>query len=98
MASWSRTASACRCNASARPNSRRQPMPLKVEPILPRFGAECSGLDLTKPLSPEEVKEVIGAMDTYGVCVYRDTGMSDDDHVEFSRNFGYLERVPRKEG
>jgi len=27
---------------------------LKVEPILPRFGAECSGLDLTRPLSADD--------------------------------------------
>lgn len=73
-------------------------MPLHVEPILPRFGAECSGLDLTRPLSPDEVKQVTGAMDTWGVTVWRNTGMSDDDHVEFSRNFGYLERVPQREG
>jgi alpha-ketoglutarate-dependent 2,4-dichlorophenoxyacetate dioxygenase len=73
-------------------------MPLHVEPILPRFGAECSGLDLTKPLSPDEVKQVTDAMDTYGVTVWRDTGMNDEQHVEFSRNFGYLERVPRREG
>lgn len=73
-------------------------MPLKVEPILPRFGAECSGLDLTRPLSGDEVRQVTEAMDTWGVCIYRNTGLSDDQHVEFSRNFGYLERVPRREG
>ena len=73
-------------------------MPLNVEPILPRFGAECSGLDLTRKLAPEEVKQVTDAMDTYGVTVWRDTGMSDADHVEFSRNFGFLERVPKREG
>jgi alpha-ketoglutarate-dependent 2,4-dichlorophenoxyacetate dioxygenase len=73
-------------------------MPLKVEPILPRFGAECSGLDLTQPLTEAEVKQVTDAMDTWGVCVYRNTGMNDDQHVEFSRNFGYLERVPQREG
>ncbi len=73
-------------------------MPLYVEPILPRFGAECSGLDLTRPLSEAEVKQVTDAMDTWGVTVWRDTHMSDADHVEFSRNFGYLERVPRREG
>src|SRR3546814_14465994 len=37
-------------------------------------------------------------MDTWGVTVWRGTGMSDEQHVEFSRNFGYLERVPRREG
>ena len=73
-------------------------MPLKVEPILPRFGAECSGLDLTRPLSPEEVRQVTDAMDTWGVTVWRNTGMNDEQHVAFSRNFGYLERVPRREG
>jgi alpha-ketoglutarate-dependent 2,4-dichlorophenoxyacetate dioxygenase len=73
-------------------------MPLHVEPILPKFGAECSGLDLTKPLSPAEVKQVTDAMDRYGVTVWRNTGMSDENHVEFSRNFGYLERVPQREG
>jgi alpha-ketoglutarate-dependent 2,4-dichlorophenoxyacetate dioxygenase len=73
-------------------------MPLTVEPILPRFGAECSGLDLTRPLSEAEVKQVTEAMDTWGVTVWRNTGMNDEQHVEFSRNFGYLERVPRREG
>jgi len=73
-------------------------MSLKAEPILPKFGAECSGLDLTRPLSKAELKQVTDAMDTYGVCVFRNTGMNDEHHVEFSRNFGYLERVPAREG
>ena len=73
-------------------------MPLHVEPILPRFGAECSGLDLTRPLSAEEVREVTNAMDKWGITVWRNTGMNDEQHVEFSRNFGYLERVPQREG
>jgi alpha-ketoglutarate-dependent 2,4-dichlorophenoxyacetate dioxygenase len=73
-------------------------MPLKVEPILPRFGAECSGLDLTRPLGADEVKQVTGAMAQWGVTVWRNTGMNDDQHVAFSRNFGFLERVPQREG
>jgi alpha-ketoglutarate-dependent 2,4-dichlorophenoxyacetate dioxygenase len=73
-------------------------MPLKVEPILPRFGAFCSGLDLTRPLGADEVKQVADAMDTWGVTVWRGTGMNDEQHVQFSRNFGYLERVPQREG
>ena len=71
-------------------------MSLKVEPILPRFGAVCSGLDLTQPLSEDEIRQVTDAMDTYGVTVWRDTGLTDEQHVEFSRNFGYLERVPKR--
>jgi alpha-ketoglutarate-dependent 2,4-dichlorophenoxyacetate dioxygenase len=71
-------------------------MSLQVEPILPAFGAECSGLDLTRPLSAEEVKQITDAMDTYGVTVWRNTGLNDEQHVAFSRNFGYLERVPER--
>jgi alpha-ketoglutarate-dependent 2,4-dichlorophenoxyacetate dioxygenase len=73
-------------------------MALHVDPILPHFGAVCSGLDLTRPLSADEVGQVTSAMDQYGVTVWRNTGMNDEQHVEFSRNFGYLERVPLREG
>ncbi len=73
-------------------------MALTIKPITPRFGAECSGLDLTQTLSPAEVREVIQAMDQWGVTVWRNTGMSDANHVEFSRNFGFLEKVPVREG
>ena len=31
-------------------------MPLTVKPILPRFGAECSGLNLTRELTADEVR------------------------------------------
>ena len=73
-------------------------MGLQVEPILPRFGAECSGLDITRELNADEVRQVTDAMDKYGVTVWRNTGLTDAQHVAFSRNFGYLERVPRREG
>ncbi len=71
-------------------------MSLQVAPITPRFGAECSGLDLTRPLTQEEVRQVTDAMDKWGITVWRNTGMSDENHVEFSRNFGFLEKVPQR--
>lgn len=73
-------------------------MALHAAPIIPRFGAVCSGVDLTKPLSQAELDEITDAMDQWGVCVYRNTGLSDEQHVDFSRNFGTLERVPQREG
>jgi alpha-ketoglutarate-dependent 2,4-dichlorophenoxyacetate dioxygenase len=73
-------------------------MPLTATPILPRFGAEISGLDVTRKLTPDEVRQVIEAQEKWGVTVWRNTGLSDEQHVEFSRNFGYLERVPRRDG
>ena len=73
-------------------------MALTATPITPRFGAEITGIDLTQPLTQEQVAEVIDAMATWGVCVFRNTGLTDAQHVEFSRNFGFLERVPQREG
>jgi len=69
-------------------------MPLSIKPITPRFGAEVFGIDLTKPLTQGEVGEVIEAMDQWGVCVYRSTGLTDETHIAFSRRLGSLFQVP----
>ncbi|MCW6533496.1 TauD/TfdA dioxygenase family protein [Sphingomonas lycopersici] len=69
-------------------------MPLTVKPILPRFGAEVSGVDLTRPLDPAMRREIVDTMNRWGVCVYRDTGLDDESHIAFSRIFGHLELAP----
>lgn len=69
---------------------------IKVTPILPRFGAEISGVDLTQKLSPEVAQKLIDLQDTWGVTVYRNTGLDDATHIEFSRIFGILEKAPRR--
>ena len=47
---------------------------LQLEPL--------TGLDLTRPLDKAEVKQVTDAMDTWGVTVWRDTGMNDEQHAQ----------------
>ena len=69
-------------------------MPLTVKPILPRFGAEVSGVDLTRPFDPAMRREIVDTMNRWGVCVYRDTGLDDESHIAFSRIFGHLELAP----
>jgi alpha-ketoglutarate-dependent 2,4-dichlorophenoxyacetate dioxygenase len=69
-------------------------MSLTIKPLSPKFGAEVSGVDLTKPLTQGEVGEIVEAMDQWGVCVYRDTGLTDESHIEFSRQLGPLFQVP----
>jgi alpha-ketoglutarate-dependent 2,4-dichlorophenoxyacetate dioxygenase len=73
-------------------------MALTVKPILPRFGAEISGVDITKPLDAATQAEIINAQNKWGVTVYRNTGLNNESHIEFSRMFGYLERVPERTG
>ena len=73
-------------------------MTLRVTPILPRFGAEVSGIDITKPLDEATQREVVATMDQWGVCIYRDTGLDNESHIAFSRLFGHLELAPSPSG
>ena len=70
-------------------------MTIQVEPILPRFGAEISGIDITKPLDEATQAQIKAAQDKWGVTVWRNTGLDDESHVAFSRIFGHLEIAPR---
>lgn len=69
-------------------------MALKVEPISPRFGAELSGVDITRPLDEETRAAIIAAQNQWGVTVWRDTRLDDSSHVAFSRIFGHVELAP----
>ena len=69
-------------------------MAVTAKPILPRFGAEVSGVDITKPLDEATKREIIATQDKWGVTVWRNTGLNDETHVAFSRIFGHLETLP----
>ena len=69
-------------------------MALSVEPILPGFGAELSGVDITRPLDEDTAAEIRAIQAEYRVTVWRDTGLDDASHVEFSRIFGSLFSAP----
>ncbi len=73
-------------------------MSLSVRPILPRFGAEVSGIDLTKPLDAETREAVLTVQSRWGVTMWRDTGLTDETHIAFSRQFGHLELAPAPSG
>jgi len=73
-------------------------MALTIKPILPRFGAEVSGVDISGPLDAETQAEIRAAMDQWGVCVYRNTGLDNESHIAFSRIFGHLEKAPARPG
>lgn len=69
-----------------------------VKPILPRFGAEVSGIDITKPLDEATRREIIAIQNAWGVTVWRNTRLDDETHIAFSRNFGHIELAPRLQG
>lgn len=73
-------------------------MPLEVRPLLERFGAEVSGVDITRPLDEETRRQIIEIQNRWGVTVWRNTGLDDASHVAFSRIFGRVELAPRHKG
>ncbi len=70
-------------------------MTIEVKPILPRFGAEVSGVDISGPLDEETKRRIVDIQNEWGVTVWRDTGLDDAGHVAFSRIFGHVELAPR---
>src|SRR5438105_15590645 len=72
-------------------------MTINIRPIDPVnrafFAGVVSGLDLTRPLSPEEVAAVHAGMDRSGVLVFRDQKIDDDQQLVFSRSLGPLEQA-----
>jgi len=66
-------------------------MTISVRQIHPVFVGEVSGIDIAKPLTPDEVKAVEAGMDRYAVLVFHDQKITDEQQMAFSQNFGPLE-------
>ena len=65
-----------------------------IDPVnRPFFAGVVSGLDLRKPLTPEEVKSVHAGMDEFGVLVFHDQPIDDEQQLVFSRSLGPLEQA-----
>jgi alpha-ketoglutarate-dependent 2,4-dichlorophenoxyacetate dioxygenase len=66
-------------------------MSLAIRPLHPVFVGEVSGVDLTKPLGPDEVAALEAGMDRHAVLVYHDQRLTDEEQMAFGRRFGPLE-------
>jgi alpha-ketoglutarate-dependent 2,4-dichlorophenoxyacetate dioxygenase len=66
-------------------------MPVSIRQIHPVFVGEVSGVDLTRPLSREEVAALEAGMDQYAVLVFHDQRIDNDQQMAFTRNFGAIE-------
>lgn len=50
-------------------------------------------MDLTRPLPPPAIVELVNLQNKYGVLVFRSTGLDDNTHVCYSKSFGALESI-----
>jgi len=66
-----------------------------VEPLTGACGAELSGVDLSKPLSEEVLREVMKAFEHFLVIMLRDQDITVEQHKAFSRLFGDLTELPQ---
>jgi taurine dioxygenase len=67
---------------------------IDLAPLSPTIGAEVSGVDLSKPLAPETVAAIRGALLDWKVLFFRDQDIDTDQHLAFARCFGELEVHP----
>ena len=64
---------------------------IEVQPLTTHIGARVTGIDVRKPLTPDEVAAVERAMDAHAVVVLPGQDISDQQQLAFTRNFGPLE-------
>jgi taurine dioxygenase len=63
---------------------------ITATPVSPHVGAEIIDIDLTKPLSNQQVRELHDALTQYLVLFFRDQVISHGDQIRLGQYFGKL--------
>src|SRR6476620_12442615 len=76
------------------PSEEPMPMTVSIRQIHPVsvFAGEVSGIDITKPLSRDEVAAIEAGMDRYAVLVFHEQKVTDEQQMAFSLHFGVFEQ------
>ena len=76
-----------------------RPSTVSVTKLHPVIGAEIRGVDLSRPLDAETIRQVKDAWHQHTVLVFRDQKLSEDDQRRFASYFGPVaKRVPPRPG
>ena len=67
---------------------QQTPRSIEIVPLTLHIGAEIRGVDLTKPLPPQQVKEVRDAFLKWKVVFFRNQHLDHAQHVAMARQFG----------
>jgi taurine dioxygenase len=67
---------------------------IRVEPLTPVIGAEIDGVDLSKPLTDAQDREIKRALAEHMVIFFRDQNLTPEQHLDFGRRFGDLHVHP----
>lgn len=66
-------------------------MCISVRPLHPLFVGEVSGIDVACVPVAEQIATIEAALDRFGVLVFRDQRLTDEQQLTFSQAFGELE-------
>jgi alpha-ketoglutarate-dependent 2,4-dichlorophenoxyacetate dioxygenase len=67
-------------------------MVLSFHPLTPIFAAGAKGIDLRQPIDAATAARIEAAMDQYGVLVFRQQHLDEDQQMAFTNWFGPLDR------
>ncbi len=75
----------------------RNTLGLRFTPLHPVIAAECRGMDISEPISPQGAEVIHDAMDQYGVLVFRQgKPLTTEQQLRFTRSLGELEGLYTK--
>lgn len=66
-------------------------MTVSIRPVQPGFAGEVTGVDCARPLSDADVAAINAGMDEYGVLVFHDQPLTDEQQLRFTLRFGAME-------
>ena len=67
-------------------------MALQLRPLSHSLGAEILDIDVTRNFSGPEFAQIRQALLDHGILLFREQNISREQHIEFSRRFGALDR------
>jgi alpha-ketoglutarate-dependent 2,4-dichlorophenoxyacetate dioxygenase len=73
-------------------------MSIQITPLHPTLGAEVRGVDLTRALTPEVFAEIEAAFNRFGILVFPEQPIRDEQQLALSQLFGPLEVNPNYAG
>ena len=68
-------------------------MGITVWPATPGFAAEIGDVDLSRELSAGDLAGIKQAFWDYGVLIFPEQELTEDEHLAFASQFGPLEQV-----
>jgi len=70
-------------------------MAISITPLRPTgktFAGEIDGVDCQQPLTEDNIASIEAGLDNYGVLVFRNQVLSDEEQIAFTLHFGEIEK------